>query len=304
MSFTYVPPGVDGVKELNALSEPVFSQSSGCPVVMFAGEHTTKFHPSTIHGAFLSGIREAYRLDCYLAPEENDNLEFSSDEIYSPTFADNSNNRTPSTQAAVVPQGPAPPSHIGRGPRRGTRFQLQQKTETARGKISHETTSPVRRSHRSKTLEVQTAAGIMTDQRDEDQAEELQRRILERSVLSFGPDYEFIVSMVLPTYGHGHGQQHTPVPCKPEQAKRLCRQAMPPPPKKKALPAHWVEGKQQLRHGGFRVPSAAVSQPPEKVKTRSGRISKPVASLGTPAQKRRREPVMKTKSGRKVNKPS
>ena len=31
--------------------------------VQFAGEATTKYHPSTIHGAYLTGIREASRLD-------------------------------------------------------------------------------------------------------------------------------------------------------------------------------------------------------------------------------------------------
>lgn len=57
MSFSYVPPGVDGTEAFMELSEPLLSLD-GKPLVMFAGEHTTCFHPSTMHGAFLSGIRE------------------------------------------------------------------------------------------------------------------------------------------------------------------------------------------------------------------------------------------------------
>lgn len=43
-------------------------------------------HPSTIHGAFLSGIREAYRLDCALDPEGNSNINFSDEQLYERTF--------------------------------------------------------------------------------------------------------------------------------------------------------------------------------------------------------------------------
>jgi monoamine oxidase len=91
MAFTYIPPGVDGFQELQAMSQPICTFDANAserqvPVVMFAGEHTTPYHPSTIHGAFLSGIREAYRLDLLLEPAANDNLVFSDDQLYQRTF--------------------------------------------------------------------------------------------------------------------------------------------------------------------------------------------------------------------------
>jgi Flavin containing amine oxidoreductase/NAD(P)-binding Rossmann-like domain len=86
MSFTYVPPGVNGHAELQAMGSPIYDHTNQVPVLMFAGEHTTPFHPSTIHGAFTSGIREAYRLDCAIDPSSNDFLEFTEDDVYQKTF--------------------------------------------------------------------------------------------------------------------------------------------------------------------------------------------------------------------------
>ena len=87
MSFSYVPPGVDGTQEYKAMSEAVYDPLvPKKPVIMFAGEHTTPFHPSTIHGAFLSGIREAYRLDLIMEAEANNHLEFDDDHTYQYTF--------------------------------------------------------------------------------------------------------------------------------------------------------------------------------------------------------------------------
>ena len=87
MSFSYVPPGVDGTQEYKAMSEAVYDPLvPRKPVIMFAGEHTTPFHPSTIHGAFLSGIREAYRLDLIMEAEANNHLEFDDDHTYQYTF--------------------------------------------------------------------------------------------------------------------------------------------------------------------------------------------------------------------------
>ena len=67
-SFSYIPHGVDGLEELKAMSQPVYDfRPEGDasyddvpkrPLVLFAGEGTTPFHPSTIHGAFETGIRE------------------------------------------------------------------------------------------------------------------------------------------------------------------------------------------------------------------------------------------------------
>jgi len=56
------------------------------PVILFAGEHTTPYHPSTIHGAFSSGIREAYRLDVSWEPALNQNIQFDKTFLYQRTF--------------------------------------------------------------------------------------------------------------------------------------------------------------------------------------------------------------------------
>jgi hypothetical protein len=57
------------------------------PLIMFAGEATTPYHPSTIHGAFESGIREAYRLDLALEPTLTGGIKFDESYIYQPTFS-------------------------------------------------------------------------------------------------------------------------------------------------------------------------------------------------------------------------
>lgn len=92
-AFSFCPKGVDWVKETRILSEPIlgsFHRSSipyQKPLVLFAGEATSPYHPSTIHGAYLSGIREAYRLDLSLYPEENKNIVFDETFLYKRTFS-------------------------------------------------------------------------------------------------------------------------------------------------------------------------------------------------------------------------
>jgi hypothetical protein len=86
MAFTYIPPGVDGFRELQVMSEAIYDHTGTKPSLMFAGEHTTPYHPSTIHGAFLSGIREACRLDLALYPHANEGMQFSDRELYQRTF--------------------------------------------------------------------------------------------------------------------------------------------------------------------------------------------------------------------------
>ena len=76
-SFCFVPP-LCNEEEHRHLAEPL-CDSSGDLRVLFAGEHTCGTHPSTIHGAFLSGIREAYRLD--LTYEKVSAGELSSNEM-------------------------------------------------------------------------------------------------------------------------------------------------------------------------------------------------------------------------------
>ncbi len=54
-SYSYVGVGASG-KDYATLSEPVNDR------VFFAGEHTHRAYPSTVHGAYLSGVREAERV--------------------------------------------------------------------------------------------------------------------------------------------------------------------------------------------------------------------------------------------------
>lgn len=53
-SYSILPPGVQG-EAYDALAKPVGR-------LLFAGEATNRDHPATVHGAFLSGLREARRI--------------------------------------------------------------------------------------------------------------------------------------------------------------------------------------------------------------------------------------------------
>ncbi len=91
-SFTYCPEGVNGEEELRVMSQPIYKTINGKdditrPLILFAGESTTPYHPSTIHGAWLSGVREAYRLDFSIYPEENNFLKFQDSYLYQNTFS-------------------------------------------------------------------------------------------------------------------------------------------------------------------------------------------------------------------------
>merc|ERR1712194_144704 len=95
-AFCYVPPGVNGFKELTAVSTSIYDfrpkwaepsdEKPKRPLVLFAGEATTPYHPSTIHGAFEAGLREAYRLDLALEPELS-GITFDEASLYQPTFS-------------------------------------------------------------------------------------------------------------------------------------------------------------------------------------------------------------------------
>lgn len=55
--------GVNGPSFISTINKNDEAQMKKRPKILFAGEHTTQYHPSTIHGAYHTGIREAYRLD-------------------------------------------------------------------------------------------------------------------------------------------------------------------------------------------------------------------------------------------------
>jgi len=54
-AYSSIPPGATG-KAYDTLAEPVGDR------VFFAGEATSRKYPATVHGAFLSGEREAKRI--------------------------------------------------------------------------------------------------------------------------------------------------------------------------------------------------------------------------------------------------
>ena len=45
--------------DYDLLATPISPQQGALPRLFFAGEHTVRNYPATVHGAFLSGLREA-----------------------------------------------------------------------------------------------------------------------------------------------------------------------------------------------------------------------------------------------------
>ncbi|XP_068143125.1 possible lysine-specific histone demethylase 1 [Drosophila tropicalis] len=78
-SYSYVSVGSSG-SDYDLLAAPVIpnvdhphpsKESDGLPRLFFAGEHTIRNYPATVHGAYLSGLREAGRIaDYYLGYPE------------------------------------------------------------------------------------------------------------------------------------------------------------------------------------------------------------------------------------------
>lgn len=71
-SYSFVAVGSSG-SDYDLLASPVVPETPGLPRnqpnaangnarVFFAGEHTIRNYPATVHGAFLSGLREASRI--------------------------------------------------------------------------------------------------------------------------------------------------------------------------------------------------------------------------------------------------
>ena len=59
-SYSYIPVGGFG-EYLTELAIPI-ADANGVNRVLFAGEATTREYPNTVHGAYLSGLREAQRI--------------------------------------------------------------------------------------------------------------------------------------------------------------------------------------------------------------------------------------------------
>lgn len=67
-SYSFVAVGSSG-SDYDLLASPVIppnaqgvSVTTGPARLFFAGEHTIRNYPATVHGAFLSGLREASRI--------------------------------------------------------------------------------------------------------------------------------------------------------------------------------------------------------------------------------------------------
>ena len=60
-SYSFVSRDSTG-DDYDLLAEPVSYAESQAPRLFFAGEHTIRNYPATVHGALLSGVREATRI--------------------------------------------------------------------------------------------------------------------------------------------------------------------------------------------------------------------------------------------------
>ncbi|CAF1159169.1 unnamed protein product [Didymodactylos carnosus] len=60
-SYSYVAVGASG-DDYDILGRPVIRENETIPRLYFGGEHTNRNYPATVHGALLSGLREARRI--------------------------------------------------------------------------------------------------------------------------------------------------------------------------------------------------------------------------------------------------
>ena len=195
-AFVYIPPGVEGTKQLEVMSEPIVDEN-GRPLILFAGEHTTPFHPSTIHGAFSSGIREAYRVDLNFFPDWNNHLEFEPNHLYKKTFTVKRKFQKTETEHSSSRSQPPP-----RKRRHGV-MTLRKRppgSYAVNGSKEHVRVAPVEMkrtpmpSRRSNRI-----AGEPVDSTEHGQ-EKLEDRTLVRSYESFR-DWQVIDDKVFPVYG-------------------------------------------------------------------------------------------------------
>ncbi|XP_053381159.1 lysine-specific histone demethylase 1A-like [Mercenaria mercenaria] len=60
-SYSFVAAGSSG-NDYDLMATPISPQQGAMPRLFFAGEHTIRNYPATVHGAMLSGLREAGRI--------------------------------------------------------------------------------------------------------------------------------------------------------------------------------------------------------------------------------------------------
>lgn len=231
MAFTYIPPGVDGHAQLVAAGEAIHDPAlPEKPLLMFAGEHTTPYHPSTMHGAFLSGIREAYRYDIFVAPELNDNMKFETDhKMYEFTFPAKRVFRGASLKKKkkeAAPTSPAPrPSQIRSRRHRFANMALRKapakrvlpdigtpakSPSKKKAEMATPDTAGSRRSQRSvsakKAPELLDSPGekkseIEVAEEHRKKMDALEDRTLIRALDSYGSDFALARSKLLPVFG-------------------------------------------------------------------------------------------------------
>jgi Flavin containing amine oxidoreductase len=223
MAFTYIPPSVDGFTELRTMGEPVYDHTGTRPCLMFAGEHTSPFHPSTIHGAFLSGIREAYRLDLALYPEANEELTFSDSELYQRTFQVKrryfGQNSVP-FQVRSNSDPPVVPANRRQHRQRGAAcvMKLRKRPDTLRSTSQSPDALdaiPARRSPRAIVPNQQKVNptnepvnGVATEASSDANPQNsirdltvLEDATLVRGIESYGNNYEYLLEKLVPVYG-------------------------------------------------------------------------------------------------------
>jgi [histone H3]-N6,N6-dimethyl-L-lysine4 FAD-dependent demethylase len=313
MSFSYLTP--ESTSDCyDAVAQPIYAadgidDNDKIPRILFAGEHTTKYYPSTIHGAFLSGVREAYRLDCSVDAELNQHIRFRDCDVYHPTFSLLGD--PPDTPPPTTNTTPPTSSTVG-----DDRRAALNRTVASVGKASHHLRFLPARANLSNGLSpprrfVSRLDDANDDVHDSDAtAKALQQRTLERCLESYGPNYDLIATM-LPTYGG--------VPLSPTQLRRLI-----PPGRKRKIPAAFTTAnhhKKQQRQRHRSGSSSLLLQNPKRyttngrmtsthpalcsvtITTRSGRVSQPVVVTTTPHSTDRQQVVNKTRFGRVSHQP-
>ena len=202
MAFTYIPPGIDGMDELKAMSQPIVDEESGVPLIMFAGEHTTPYHPSTIHGAYLSGIREASRLEIALNPEGNE--AFADDELYQRSFHLNGSEAGEREGQRLLPSKIVSSHSKDDGERQRHRRRgasnVMKRVDSLGTSNKQSASRRVQRTAQTKVEDPAHSDNGKSHQ-NTDRITRQEERALLRSVESYGRDFGYIRDFVFPVYG-------------------------------------------------------------------------------------------------------